>query len=109
MRLAELSKNIPERIRTSNLRLRRPTLYPVELRGHHAQRLWAVARESVKDRQDARNREAADSPWRQLAPDGVVSRLTECPGTAKMKNRRDVRPLIADQGCFLGRELFVVV
>ena len=27
--------NIPERIRTSNLRLRRPTLYPIELRGQH--------------------------------------------------------------------------
>ena len=29
--------SIPERIRTSNLRLRRPTLYPVELRGQHLQ------------------------------------------------------------------------
>ena len=26
--------SIPERIRTSNLRLRRPTIYPVDLRGH---------------------------------------------------------------------------
>ena len=29
----QTEKNIPERIRTSNLRLRRPTLYPIELRG----------------------------------------------------------------------------
>ena len=28
-----LKSSIPERIRTSNLRLRRPTLYPNELRG----------------------------------------------------------------------------
>ena len=28
-----LKSSIPERIRTSNLRLRRPTLYPIELRG----------------------------------------------------------------------------
>ncbi len=31
--MAREDGNIPERIRTSNLRLRRPTLYPIELRG----------------------------------------------------------------------------
>ena len=33
--LEALRKNgIPDKIRTCNLRLRRPTLYPIELRGH---------------------------------------------------------------------------
>ncbi len=34
--------NIPEWIRTTNLRLRRPTLYPVELRGPLTQRLLSA-------------------------------------------------------------------
>ncbi len=32
-RVLVVSQNTPGRIRTSNLRLRRPTLYPIELRG----------------------------------------------------------------------------
>ncbi len=34
--ISDLKENIPGRIRTCNLRLRRPTLYPIELRGRIA-------------------------------------------------------------------------
>jgi hypothetical protein len=45
-------ENIPERIRTSNLRLRRPTLYPVELREQRrlpAAGFYGIATVSLKE------------------------------------------------------------
>ena len=48
-----ISPIIPDRIRTCNLRLRRPTLYPIEPRGHHP---------SVLLYPPHRDRQAADRP-----------------------------------------------